>query len=70
MQDYLQKKTGQRSVPNIFISASLSSFPSPSHLLIFSPSPHSTYTDQKHVGGCDAVVALDGQGKLAGLVSA
>ena len=70
IQNYLYDKTGQRTVPNIFISASLSLPPSPSRLLIFSPSPHSTHTDQKHVGGCDAVVALDGQGKLAGLVSA
>ena len=68
MQDYLQKKTGQRSVPNIFISASLSLPSLASHLLIFSPSPHSTYTDQKHVGGCDAVTALDAQGKLNALV--
>ncbi|KAI0715103.1 glutaredoxin [Earliella scabrosa] len=45
IQDYLQEKTGQRTVPNIFIN-------------------------QKHVGGCDAVVGLDSQGKLAALVSA
>ncbi|PIL31533.1 hypothetical protein GSI_06235 [Ganoderma sinense ZZ0214-1] len=45
IQDYLREKTGQRTVPNIFIS-------------------------QKHVGGCDAVVALDAQDKLATLVSA
>ncbi|KAH9897957.1 glutaredoxin [Cubamyces lactineus] len=45
IQDYLQEKTGQRTVPNIFIN-------------------------QKHVGGCDAVVGLDNSGKLAALVSA
>ncbi|KAI0094515.1 glutaredoxin [Irpex rosettiformis] len=45
IQDYLQQKTGQRSVPNIFIN-------------------------QRHVGGCDSIVALNKQGKLAGLVAA
>ncbi|TFK94938.1 glutaredoxin [Polyporus arcularius HHB13444] len=45
IQDYLAEKTGQRTVPNIFIN-------------------------QKHVGGCDSVVSLDSQGKLASLVSA
>ncbi|KAI0660517.1 glutaredoxin [Cubamyces menziesii] len=45
IQDYLQEKTGQRTVPNIFIN-------------------------QKHVGGCDAVVALDSSGKLNALVAA
>ncbi|KAF9817772.1 hypothetical protein IEO21_03231 [Rhodonia placenta] len=45
IQAYLQEKTGQRTVPNIFIS-------------------------QQHVGGCDSVVGLDSQGKLAGLVGA
>ncbi|TBU34464.1 glutaredoxin [Dichomitus squalens] len=45
VQDYLEEKTSQRSVPNIFIN-------------------------QKHVGGCDTVVGLDSQGKLASLVSA
>lgn len=45
IQNYLAEKTGQRSVPNIFIN-------------------------QKHVGGCDKVVALDSEGKLAGLVKA
>ncbi|KAM5531335.1 hypothetical protein V8D89_014980 [Ganoderma adspersum] len=45
IQDYLREKTGQRTVPNVFIN-------------------------QKHVGGCDAVVALDSQDKLASLVSA
>ncbi|KAH9858247.1 glutaredoxin [Lenzites betulinus] len=45
IQQYLQEKTGQRTVPNIFIN-------------------------QKHVGGCDAVVGLDNSGKLASLVSA
>ncbi|KAI0361135.1 glutaredoxin [Trametes cingulata] len=45
IQNYLEEKTGQRTVPNIFIN-------------------------QKHVGGCDAVTALDNQGKLAALVSA
>ncbi|CDO73174.1 hypothetical protein BN946_scf185007.g229 [Trametes cinnabarina] len=44
IQDYLTEKTGQRTVPNIFIN-------------------------QKHVGGCDAVVALDNSGKLAALVA-
>ncbi|OJT08491.1 Glutaredoxin-1 [Trametes pubescens] len=45
IQDYLQEKTGQRTVPNIFIN-------------------------NKHVGGCDAVIGLDNSGKLASLVSA
>ncbi|KAI1793991.1 glutaredoxin [Ganoderma leucocontextum] len=45
VQDYLREKTGQRTVPNIFIN-------------------------EKHVGGCDAVVSLDSQDKLASLVSA
>ncbi|KAI0348167.1 glutaredoxin [Trametopsis cervina] len=45
IQGYLLEKTGQRSVPNIFIN-------------------------QKHVGGCDSVVALNSQGKLAALVGA
>ncbi|KAI0815368.1 glutaredoxin, partial [Irpex lacteus] len=45
IQDYLAQKTGQRSVPNIFIN-------------------------QKHVGGCDTVVALNSQGKLSELVGA
>ncbi|KAI0800828.1 glutaredoxin [Fomes fomentarius] len=45
IQDYLAEKTGQRTVPNIFIN-------------------------KKHVGGCDSVVGLDSQGKLAELVSA
>ncbi|RDX51987.1 glutaredoxin [Lentinus brumalis] len=45
IQDYLAEKTGQRTVPNIFIN-------------------------QKHIGGCDSVVSLDSQGKLASLVSA
>jgi len=45
IQEYLQEKTGQRTVPNIFIN-------------------------QKHVGGCDAVVGLDSKGQLAGLVGA
>ncbi|EPQ60274.1 glutaredoxin [Gloeophyllum trabeum ATCC 11539] len=43
IQDYLTEKTGQRTVPNIFIN-------------------------KKHVGGCDAVTALDSQGQLAKLV--
>ena len=49
-------------MPNIFISG-------------FSPHTRATGTtanneqiDQKHVGGCDAVVGLDSQGKLAALV--
>ena len=29
---------------------------------------HNHCADQKHVGGCDKVVALDSEGKLAGLV--
>ncbi|KAI0937056.1 hypothetical protein AcV5_005047 [Taiwanofungus camphoratus] len=45
IQQYLLEKTGQRTVPNVFIS-------------------------QQHVGGCDDVVSLDSQGKLAGLVGA
>ncbi|KIP11695.1 hypothetical protein PHLGIDRAFT_17880 [Phlebiopsis gigantea 11061_1 CR5-6] len=45
IQNYLYEKTGQRSVPNIFIN-------------------------QKHVGGCDKVVALHSQGELAPLVRA
>jgi len=45
IQSYLAEKTGQTSVPNIFIN-------------------------QQHVGGCDKVVSLDSQGKLAGLVGA
>jgi len=39
IQDYLLEKTGQRTVPNIFIN-------------------------QEHIGGCDAVVALQSSGKL------
>lgn len=31
---------------------------------------HNHCADQKHVGGCDKVVALDSEGKLAGLVKA
>ncbi|KAI0685070.1 glutaredoxin [Cytidiella melzeri] len=45
IQDYLLTKTGQRSVPNIFIN-------------------------HQHVGGCDKVVELNSQGKLAALVNA
>ncbi|KAH9944000.1 glutaredoxin [Epithele typhae] len=45
IQGYLSEKTGQHTVPNIFIN-------------------------QKHVGGCDDVMALDSQGKLAALVAA
>ncbi|KAH9948193.1 glutaredoxin [Amylocystis lapponica] len=45
IQQYLKEKTGQNSVPNIFIN-------------------------QQHVGGCDSVVALESQGKLASLVAA
>jgi len=44
IQQYLAEKTGQSSVPNIFIN-------------------------QKHVGGCDKVVSLNSQGKLAPLVA-
>ena len=63
IQAYLAEKTGQRTVPNIFISKSIpcSHFP---HWLI------QYLADQKHVGGCDSVVGLDSQGKLAALVSA
>jgi len=42
IQAYLKEKTGQRTVPNIFIH-------------------------QKHIGGCDAIVSLDRDGKLAEL---
>ncbi|KAI0718866.1 glutaredoxin [Cerioporus squamosus] len=65
IQEYLAEKTGQRTVPNIFISesAQLPRTHSPSHGCRSIP-------DQKHVGGCDAVVSLDSQGKLASLVSA
>ncbi|EMD42180.1 hypothetical protein CERSUDRAFT_90784 [Gelatoporia subvermispora B] len=45
IQSYLLEKTGQRTVPNIFIS-------------------------QQHVGGSDALAALDSEGKLADLVGA
>ncbi|TFY68597.1 hypothetical protein EVJ58_g921 [Rhodofomes roseus] len=45
IQQYLLDKTGQRTVPNIFIN-------------------------QKHVGGCDAVVGLDSKGQLAELIGA
>ena len=62
IQDYLQEKTGQRSVPNIFISTC-----KPSHTNL---TRRSCPLDQKHVGGCDTVVSLNSQGKLAGLVSA
>ena len=66
IQDYLQEKTGQRTVPNIFISEYFGSLPvnSTQQLTVTS------FSDQKHVGGCDAVVALDSSGKLNALVAA
>ncbi|KAF9029784.1 glutaredoxin [Hymenopellis radicata] len=45
IQDYLQSKTGQRTVPNVFIN-------------------------QEHIGGCDATLSLESQGKLSTLISA
>ena len=66
IQDYLQEKTGQRTVPNIFISEHFGSF-----LIYFTQRLAVTsFSDQKHVGGCDAVVALDSSGKLNALVAA
>ena len=61
IQAYLLEKTGQRTVPNIFISECSVSIQQ-------DIAEHSA--DQKHVGGCDAVVGLDSNGKLASLVSA
>jgi glutaredoxin 3 len=61
LQSYLGDKTGQRTVPNIFISQRRCL---PTFIALTSSS------DQKHVGGCDAVMALNKEGKLAGLVNA
>ncbi len=66
IQDYLAEKTGQRTVPNIFISEFC---PTAASMFLVSSVPYET-PDQKHVGGCDSVVSLDSQGKLASLVSA
>ncbi|KAH7031787.1 putative GRX1-glutaredoxin [Linnemannia elongata] len=44
IQAYLQTLTGQRTVPNIFIS-------------------------QKHIGGCDSLLALDNSGELKTLLA-
>ncbi len=65
IQDYLAQKTGQRSVTNIFISTFLYPFLFSVLALTYTRSP-----DQKHVGGCDTVVALNSQGKLSELVGA
>lgn len=64
IQSYLEEKTGQRTVPNIFISEF------DTRLSGVQPADIMHAIDQKHVGGCDRVVGLDSQGKLASLVSA
>lgn len=79
IQEYLAEKTGQRTVPSIFISASISAY-----LIVVSPlltnsdiirsvsTMHhiAQYADQKHVGGSDTLVSLQSQGKLAGIIGA
>ena len=62
IQQYLLEKTGQRTVPNIFISAS-------SNVLLALES-YASYSDAQHVGGSDAVAALQRDGKLKQLVQA
>ncbi|KZT58297.1 glutaredoxin, partial [Calocera cornea HHB12733] len=44
IQAYLLQKTGQRTVPNVFVA-------------------------QKHIGGCDNVVALQRSGELAKIMA-
>lgn len=64
IQDYLLQKTGQRTVPNIFISMSITvDCSSLVDNRVF-------FSDQKHIGGCDSVVGLKEQGKLTVLVKA
>ncbi|KAK0213927.1 thioredoxin-like protein [Armillaria fumosa] len=50
IQEYLRQKTGQGTVPNIFIMQV--------YELILS-------TDQQHIGGCDDTMSLQNSGKLA-----
>ena len=68
IQQYLAEKTGQRTVPNIFISAS----PGISHHASWVITDHVSAhpTDQKHIGGADTLVSLQSQGKLAGIIGA
>ncbi len=63
IQEYLRQKTGQSSVPNIFISELPFFIPIRVHKL-------TSLTDQQHIGGCDDTMSLQNSGKLAGLISA
>ena len=65
IQQYLLEKTGQKTVPNVFISTYHRFTP----VLPGTQLTHD-YLDQQHVGGSDAVAALHRDGKLAGLVAA
>ncbi|KAK0449872.1 glutaredoxin [Armillaria borealis] len=63
IQEYLRQKTGQGTVPNIFISELPSFIPIRVYKLTSS-------TDQQHIGGCDDTMSLQNSGKLAGLITA
>ncbi|KAK0470094.1 glutaredoxin [Desarmillaria tabescens] len=63
IQEYLRQKTGQGTVPNIFISELAFFIPIRVYVLTSS-------TDQQHIGGCDDTMRLQSSGKLAGLISA
>ncbi|KAG8859444.1 glutaredoxin [Serendipita sp. 411] len=61
IQRYLLQRTGQSTVPNIFISRSSPLGESSFDLL---------YLDQEHIGGSDDLAALNSRGQLKKLIKA